>query len=105
MCSPRILCTNHLLGEHKELHMLVGCIARNKSLNGYVENGLIETHNIKARHDALVREMGRRGWPSGLNHKTPISEIDLKLGRVNRSASLEDLLRRCRLCMERYRYK
>ena len=55
------MCTKHLLGEHVELHMFVGCLVRKKTLNGFFSKGLLEVHSIRARHHALAREMLRRG--------------------------------------------
>ena len=50
MIDPTMLCMKHLLGEHVELHMFVGTINKNKKLDGYRKNGLVEIHNIQSRH-------------------------------------------------------
>lgn len=93
--SPRILCRQHLLGEHYELHKLVGSIRRGYSITGYVKKGLVNTRLIKKRHDALATEMRRRN----MNHTSPLRYTDkLKMGRVNVSASLRELAKRCPEC-------
>ena len=49
MIDPKMLCKKHLLGEHVELHMFVGTINKNKKLDGYKKNGLVEV--IVCRHN------------------------------------------------------
>ena len=95
MVDPRRMCSWHLLGEHVELHMLVGTLRRKRSVAGFVANGLIEVHSVRARHAALVREMRRRGF----RHQSPLpSFMATRLGRVVRKKSLADLLARCERC-------
>ena len=71
MVDPRIMCRQHLLGEHVEIHMFAGIIDRGYSVKGYLEQGLLEVHNLYERHEELVREMKRRNY----RHD---SEIDKK---------------------------
>jgi hypothetical protein len=95
MVDPRRMCTQHLLGEHVELHMLVGSLRLGKSLDGFVANGLVEVASIRRRHQELVREMTRRGF----RHKSPLPAFRARrLGRVVRRKSLADLLARCKKC-------
>ena len=95
MVSPSIMCRKHLLGEHKEIHQLVGSIIRNKSIKGYLDKGLIEVHSIKKRHSELVREMKKRGY----SHKSALQKIKLfKAGKVDVRKSISDLKKRCREC-------
>ncbi len=72
--SPKKLCRNHLLGEHRELHAIWSVITNNKK--GYARHP--ETLRWKnklaalyIRHEALVREMAGRGYRhnSVLNRK------------------------------------
>ncbi len=101
LVDPAILCKSHLLGEHRELHALVGIIRSGKSLEGYVRNGLIETDYIQRRHEELVAEMEKRGY----NHKSPLDYSDrddnLRLGRVNDVKNVRELWLRCNECRER----
>lgn len=70
---PRLLCRKHLLGEHNELHIMWKCITEQRS--GWANHP--ETQRWRGRlaamyrrHDALVREMHRRGF----NHKSPLDK-------------------------------
>ena len=101
MINPKIMCRQHLLGEHVELHMFIGSIIRGYNLDGYVKNNCLEYKAMFTRHEALVKEMKRRGY----NHKSPLlnpirftypdyilnSKVDIK-------QSLKELLRRCDEC-------
>jgi hypothetical protein len=69
--NPRILCRRHLLGEHLEMHMFKGTFEKGKSIEGYLERGLVNLGQIKTRHDELVKEMIKRGF----NHKSPMQEF------------------------------
>ena len=97
MVDPRLMCRKHLLGEHVELHMLVASMRNGISLQGFFENKLIETHNVERRHQQLVQEMIRRGF----NHASPLPKVPRRrAGRVDRSANLVELARRCAQCRE-----
>jgi hypothetical protein len=96
MVDPKIMCRQHLLGEHLEHHMFVGSINRRVSMDGFIKNDLLEPHSLKSRHDALVEEMQRRGY----NHKSPLQVIkyDVAYHEINRDLSLQELIRRCPEC-------
>ncbi|MCU1284379.1 MAG: hypothetical protein JWO13_729 [Acidobacteriales bacterium] len=95
MVNPRKMCNQHLLGEHVEIHMLVGTLVRKKSIAGFVENKLIEVHSIRKRHSELVKEMQRRG----MQHQSPLPAFRSRtLGKVNRKTNLAELARRCERC-------
>lgn len=100
---PQLLCTQHILGEHKELHMFVGCLLKGMNLitSRYVTEGLIEIHNIKNRHDVLVEDFKRRGWTSGFDHRTPIDHGDFEptvAGLIDIEGNLKELSNRCPIC-------
>lgn len=96
--SPKKMCRQHLLGEHLEMHMLATTIKQGKSIIGYVHNGLVEPHNIKLRHDALVREMLMRGY----QHKTPMEAFEVeRQGYVDVEANEVLLQERCNACKQR----
>lgn len=68
---PEILCRQHLLGEHRELHALWTILSQQKS--GYTHHP--ETRRwqgklaaLYARHELLVSEMERRGY----RHASPL---------------------------------
>jgi len=69
--SPKRLCRNHLLGEHRELHAIWSVLTNGKK--GYARHP--ETRRwrgkLKAlygRHEALVGEMIARGY----HHRSPL---------------------------------
>lgn len=105
MIDTKLLCNKHLLGEHVELHMMVGTLKREKSIAGYIEKRITEPDQIIARHDVIVDEMNRRR----MRHKSPISEEDKlmlaeynaqhpTLNRVDLNTSFNDLHNRCADC-------
>ncbi len=98
--DPTIMCRNHLLGEHVEMHMFVGSINKKKNLVGYIHGGLVEIHNIRKRHAELAKEMERRGY----NHKSALPEFfSWTEGNVMSGANLIELTRRCPKCRERHK--
>ena len=108
LCDPRILCQKHLCGEHVEMHMFMGCLKKNKKIDGYIKKNLFEPMALIYRHDKLAEEMVRRGF----NHKTPIEECECKhimclpfyqrINEIDREAALKDLLDRCPKCRKRF---
>lgn len=100
MIDPKLLCNQHLLGEHVELHMLVGTILKKKSLRGYFDNRLIEPTKIRLRHEELVAEMAERG----MQHKSLLPEFaapSTATGIVDIEANYIELANRCSECRER----
>ena len=103
MVNPKKMCRKHLLGEHVELHMLVGTLQRRKRVDGFVANGLIEPAAVRERHAALVREMERRGY----RHQSPLPfhlaalrryAAAIRSARVSVRKSRADLRERCKEC-------
>lgn len=105
MVEPELLCSQHLLGEHKELHQARGQIKNRHSITGYIQNGLLEIESIISRHRELVEEMERRG----MNHKSPLEDVPFlelvpkwqRRAKVSKSESIRDLIERCPKCKER----
>ncbi len=97
--KPEVMCRKHLLGEHVEMHMFLGALTLGKKLDGYICSGFVEIHNIKGRHDELVREMVRRGY----RHNSPIvdSPFLVRSGFVDSQKSYEELRFRCAECERR----
>jgi len=105
MVNPKIMCNQHLLGEHVEHHMFVGTIKKKMSLEGYVRNNCVEPDSISARHTALVAEMENRE----MNHRSPLDSYDIgylpiehQRVKINKAKSQKDLLKRCHKCRARY---
>lgn len=100
MVDPKLLCRPHLLGEHKELHMVVGSLNnhRDGSIIGLIRSGFLELTSLRVRHDRIVEEMIARNW----NHRTPIGVFRYPsisdFGIVDIERSISDLLSRCEAC-------
>ena len=99
MVDPRIMCRQHLLGEHAELHMIAANIKLGRSLDGYIRINAIEPKSIKRRHDELAVELGLRG----MEHKSPLDfwTEEYQEITIDRSASLKMLVGRCPRCAGR----
>ena len=109
MVKPEIMCRQHLLGEHKEIHQLLGTLRKQYKIDGYTRHNCVEVSSIEHRHNALVVEMQKRGY----NHKSPIptqshindmSEYlnpDSRNFIINKNSSLRDILERCPECRKR----
>jgi len=96
MTEPRLLCRNHLLGEHVELHMLAGTLRRGKSLGRFLTDALVDPTSVNSRHEELTEEMQRRGY----NHQSPLPHVPYAGPRVliDPSTNLRELARRCTAC-------
>jgi hypothetical protein len=93
--NPELMCNQHLLGEHVEMHMFVGTLNKRKSILGYLEKGLVEVHNIRKRHDELASEMKRRKF----RHNSPLPKFKYKkTGKVDSKANIQELKKRCKKC-------
>lgn len=93
--NPKCMCDNHLLGEHFEIHMFVGSINKNKQINGYLKNGLLEVHNLEKRHNELAREMKNRN----MNHKSKLKKYKkIKAGKIDVQRNIQELKKRCNKC-------
>lgn len=100
MVNPRIMCREHLLGEHAEIHMFIGSINRGKSVKGYLEKGLLEMHNLYNRHENLVKEMKRRHY----NHNSKVDKkwkFAEKAGVIDKEKTYSELMSRCSKCKRR----
>lgn len=108
LVDTRIMCRNHLLGEHLELHMFLGSLKKGKKIDGFLKNNLFEPRSLYGRHIALEYEMIVRKY----SHNSPITEYDCRIienlplekkyWEINREQALKDLLERCPQCKKRY---
>ena len=101
MVDPKKMCRKHLLGEHGELHKFLPGWRKQRSLTGYILSNAIEPKSYKKRHNALVKEMKRRGY----NHNSPLEQPDFsyihpveKRFEVNVTANEILLAERCPEC-------
>lgn len=99
MTDPKLLCRNHLLGEHKEVHMVAGCLRRKKTLGRYLTDKLVDPTLVSARHEVLVVELTRRGY----NHKSPLGDAPYEgdSTHIDPEVNLRELARRCPACATR----
>lgn len=72
---PKHLCRQHLLGEHRELHGLWNILTKHGGKGGYSQHPetlrwVGKTKALYARHEALVKEMERRGY----KHLSPLDK-------------------------------
>jgi hypothetical protein len=75
--------------------MFVGTIKRGKKIQGYLDKGLLEVHNIKNRHDKLAKEITRRGY----KHRSPLFFISTTIsGKINAKQNVTLLSERCDRC-------
>lgn len=105
MIPPKLLCNQHLLGEHSEIHKHRHNFEKQHSMTGRIyPKVLIEPLALETRHDILVDEMLSRG----MNHQSPFEQPDVsylpddqRYALVNRDTSMSDLLDRCDDCAHR----
>jgi len=102
MVDPAIMCRQHLLGEHVELHMMAAHLRLGRRVDGYVNNNCVEPRSIGARHKALAAELARRGY----RHASPLEQPPVASWQrpkacVDAAASLADLTGRCAECAAR----
>ena len=108
MLPPETMCRKHLLGEHVELHMLLGSLRRGKNIDGFLAGKLVDPRRMFRRHEELVLEMERRGY----RHASPLDEAECetlarRYGRtgtgIDAGANAAELARRCPECAKRLR--
>ena len=103
--DPKLLCRNHLLGEHNEIHKHRHNFVKKhnitKRINPVVQ---IEPENMKKRHDEISEEMTNRGY----NHKSPYEQPNLshlkpeeRYAKIDLNISIIDLTQRCTECTKR----
>lgn len=116
MVDPEIMCSQHLLGEHCELHMFIGAMKKKISVKGYLESNCLEPEIIGDRHDELAKEIERRKPLIQRNdaHKSPLLNVtqtisylneDDRKHKIDKELSLSTLLSRCPRCKLRYEQK
>jgi len=105
MVHPKILCRQHLLGEHSEIHKHRHNFVKGHSFLGRIEGNAIEPASMGARHDRLVLEMKARGY----NHKSPYVQPDLSgydeelvNVKVDVFENVRLLINRCPECKKRW---
>jgi hypothetical protein len=95
--DARKMCRQHLLGEHNEIHKMVGNLRKSRRwTESLTAKGFLEPQNAFSRHEELAKEMKRRN----MNHKSPLDIRGVKLpyGKVSVRKSIHDLRKRCKKC-------
>lgn len=97
---PSILCRQHLLGEHRELHGLWNVLTQGKS--GYrahpeTKRWVGRLAALYNRHEAQVAEMHRRGY----RHNTPLDE-SLADGLEEQNILIDSLEEQVRMLSEKH---
>ncbi|MGI9212586.1 MAG: pyrimidine dimer DNA glycosylase/endonuclease V [Methylococcaceae bacterium] len=104
MVDPALLCDQHLLGEHGELHKFLHNWIKHQPILKRLEGNAMEPLSYKYRHDALAREMVRRG----MRHQSPLTQPDFsylpeeqQAYRIDVEKNMDRLCQRCDTCRER----
>ena len=103
LLDPKVMCRQHLLGEHNEHHKFLHNWQKKHSITGRIAVNSIEPGSYKARHDELAAEMLSRGY----NHMSPLEQPDFsylpaeqQAVKVDQELSLELLIERCPECAQ-----
>jgi hypothetical protein len=99
MVNTEWMCNTHLGEEHTSIHMFLRLLKDKKRIQGFIDQGFVEIHNLRSRHDELVEEMIRRG----MEHKTsmPWYFEERRAGYISEEKSAQDLVMECNECRER----
>jgi len=107
MIDAKLLCRNHLLGEHSEIHKHRPSFVKRHRIDRRIAPIVqIEPESMENRHETLAVEMMRRGY----KHNSPYEQPDLsylsdeqRCAKVDLAISLIDLAERCPECLKRMR--
>jgi len=103
--NPKLLCRQHLLGEHNEIHKHRHNFVKKHSIAKRISPIVqIEPENMKKRHEQLVEEMICRGY----HHNSPYEQPDIsylkseeRYANIDIYISISNLLNRCPECEKR----
>ena len=98
MVEPKLLCRQHLLGEHRELHTFAGTLRKHISVSGYMNLGELDPTKLASRHEELVTEMERRGYCHFSPLEVPNYSYVTEKACIDVEANLRDLFSRCSEC-------
>jgi len=60
MLPPETMCRKHLLGEHVELHMLLGSLRRGKNIDGFLAGKLVDPRSLCSKWSGAATGTRRR---------------------------------------------
>lgn len=104
LSDPRLMCKQHILGEHLEAHIFVSKMQKETSLKGFRKGSMFfGAEFVKSRHDKIAKLLKQP-------HKTPlfIGELEIKNypyiapTLYDLTKSMEDLLGRCEECKRKH---
>jgi len=99
MANTEWMCNTHLGEEHTSIHTFLRLLKDKKRIQGFIDQGFVEIHHLRSRHDELVEEMIRRG----MEHNTPMPWYfgERRAGYISEEKSAQDLVMECNECRER----
>jgi hypothetical protein len=104
MVHPNLMCDQHLLGEHFECHMIRSHLEKKYKISGFIKSNCMEVRSLGKRHNALAKEMRRRG----MKHKSPLKAVRIgylpkehRDAKVNSVSAHQTLVDRCARCLAR----
>jgi hypothetical protein len=108
MIEPELLCMQHLLGEHGEIHKHKHNFEKGHSITGRIAINAVEPLSLKSRHDALEAEIVKRAIKAGRKPpSSPFQQPDLKHyapNEINYKINVEQnrllLIQRCSNCKQ-----
>ncbi len=97
--SPKKLCNQHLLGEHRELHAIWSILLNDRK--GYrshpeTKRWVGKNKALFFRHQELVKEIKRRGY----NHFSPLDK-KLALGKLSQDKLLNTMVEQKRILKDK----
>lgn len=107
--NPSLLCKQHLLGEHGEIHKHRHNFVKKHKITKRISPVVqIEPENMQIRHDELVLEMLKRGY----NHNSPYEQPDIsylkseeRYAKIDKNISINDLINRCPECTKNLKHE
>ena len=104
MVDPSLMCRQHLLGEHGELHKFLPSWKKHYKIDRRIDGNAIEPKSYKRRHEQLVKEMIKRNY----NHNSPLIQPNFDYlpknqfsFKIDKKANYELLTERCPECRRR----
>jgi hypothetical protein len=106
MIEPHLMCQQHLLGEHGEIHKHRHNFVKGHRIDGRIEGNAVEPMSMQSRHDELEAEIVKRAIAAGREPPcSPFEQPDLSAYppeqrnyKIDVEAARAMLLERCEDC-------
>lgn len=103
LADPKLMCSQHLTGEHAEAHMFMRKMQKGHSLKGFIEGSMFFGAGfLYTRHNDLALHLGGHATPMELDGKLVTAYPDVPRTQEHVEKSLKDLLTRCYQCNKNY---